>query len=130
MIGPTRIEARARGLTRYFGKICAKHAELGGERVTRTCKCVGCRRDRSKAKWKGLRAKAQLTQPPHQRQHPQALQQSWEARQAALNAERDRRYGPRGGRAVDFETAQAERHRRQHRRELRRQPGTTGEGES
>ncbi len=53
MIGPTRFEARARGLTRYFGKICAKHPELGGERVTRTCKCVGCRRDRHKAKRKG-----------------------------------------------------------------------------
>jgi hypothetical protein len=43
-----RSEARARGEKRYRGKVCAKHPEYGGERATRTRKCLGCHRDRQR----------------------------------------------------------------------------------
>jgi hypothetical protein len=33
-------------MTRYFGKICAKHPELIGERLTSNSKCVRCHRDK------------------------------------------------------------------------------------
>ncbi len=32
--------------TRYFGKICAKHPELAGERMISTRGCVACKRER------------------------------------------------------------------------------------
>lgn len=32
--------------TRYVGKVCEKHPELGGERLISTRGCVGCKRER------------------------------------------------------------------------------------
>jgi hypothetical protein len=46
----TRAEAKARGLKRYFDKICIKHPELNGERVTASYVCVDCARIET-AKW-------------------------------------------------------------------------------
>ena len=44
---PTRKEALAQGLKRYYGKVCAKHPALKGERrVTDGC-CLGCHNQRS-----------------------------------------------------------------------------------
>lgn len=43
-----RQEAIRTGATRYFGKVCAKHPELNGERKLCTNKCVQCSRDRHK----------------------------------------------------------------------------------
>ena len=47
---PTRKEALAQGLKRYYGKVCAKHPELGGERKVSHQNCVGCAREHFR-KW-------------------------------------------------------------------------------
>ena len=42
-------------MARYFGRICLKHPELNGERVSSDRHCVGCKKARSKdiiKKWK------------------------------------------------------------------------------
>src|SRR3990167_5634445 len=39
---PTRKEALAQGLKRYFGKVCAKHPELQGERFVSSYNCPAC----------------------------------------------------------------------------------------
>lgn len=38
----TRAEAKAQGLTRYFGKVCEKHPELKGERHMSNRNCAEC----------------------------------------------------------------------------------------
>ena len=43
--------------TRYIGKICVKHPELGGERLRSTYGCVRCHRER----WLALSAKRKGT---------------------------------------------------------------------
>ena len=48
---PTRQEAIARGLKRYYGKACAKHPELEGERWVSTWGCVECVREHNR-KWR------------------------------------------------------------------------------
>ncbi len=45
-IVPTRQQAKANGLTRYFGKLCTKHPELKGERRMNNRACVECGRIR------------------------------------------------------------------------------------
>lgn len=38
-------------MTRYFGKVCAKHPELKGERVKSNSMCTGCKRERQHARY-------------------------------------------------------------------------------
>lgn len=40
-----RQEAIASNTARYFGKVCEKHPECKGERLTHNGKCVGCKDD-------------------------------------------------------------------------------------
>ena len=41
-------EARAKGLKRYIEPGCAKHPELGGERIVSNGNCLGCERARQR----------------------------------------------------------------------------------
>jgi len=45
-----RAQAKAEGLTQYKGKICIKHPDLEGRRVTSTAHCVGCKKERAYAR--------------------------------------------------------------------------------
>jgi hypothetical protein len=63
----TRVEARSRGETHYFGKVCDKHPELKGKRIVYNTKCAGCfgekTKQRSKRRYARLKAaKAQEAQ--------------------------------------------------------------------
>lgn len=48
----TRTEARNFGQTRYHGKVCEKHPNIGGERFVSTCHCVECIREKARTKAK------------------------------------------------------------------------------
>lgn len=50
-------------VTRYFGKICARHPELRGERHVCNRACVACAREKLKAR----RAKLKARRPPRKR---------------------------------------------------------------
>lgn len=45
-----RAQAKEAGLTQYTGKVCIKHPELEGRRVTSTAHCVGCKKERAYAR--------------------------------------------------------------------------------
>lgn len=56
----TRREAIMAGATRHIGKVCEKHPELNGERLTSNNKCVACHRAKVKQRRKEKLVEAQL----------------------------------------------------------------------
>jgi hypothetical protein len=54
----TRKEAIACGSKRYFGRVWAKHPELGGERWITACTCVMCNAEYTRASSKTPKGRA------------------------------------------------------------------------
>ena len=70
MVHTTRKAALAQGLTRYYGKICVKHAELQGERKVSSMNCVGCAREIFR-RWNARNPEAQAArQREYRAAHP------------------------------------------------------------
>lgn len=47
---PSRVEARKTGAKRYHGGLCAKHPEMLGERNAKNGNCIGCAKEKMRAR--------------------------------------------------------------------------------
>lgn len=86
-----RQSALAKGEKRYFGKVCAKHPELGGERRTGDKDCAACnteRRRRCHAKHREQERERDRERYAKNRERKREYNREWRAK----NRERARKY--------------------------------------
>lgn len=62
-----RQEAISTGATRYFGKICAKHPDLNGERLVSNRRCVSCSKEKNQLSIKSSTTRTESRRKRNQR---------------------------------------------------------------